>query len=293
MGQPDKAQETCREGLKLLPKQASLWYELGMCQARRKQWDPAALSLKKACEFDPENLTYVNALGFTLGCAGRFDESYACFAKPLGEAKAHYNVARMLHHVKRDDECMEHLRQALMAKPDMQPAQQLWASCRIQQGCQSHPANRYAVVEWDRSNEVISSRSISFGYKRNGQAPTNLVGGTALHNVRSCDTSLRTETDPLPCLKHATRQALLQRDAGGHSGSAFLPTQPKTRLMRQCFLHGVTDSRRSRVLQPLNASLAVSSGKANRASPIERENAAAPFRAADDCIRNYHGPPMP
>lgn len=125
--QPDKAVETYRKGLKSLPKEASLWYELGMCQARRKQWDAALSSLKKATELEPENAGYSNAMGFTLARAGRFDESFAFFHKKLGEARAHYNVACMLHHVNRDEESKDHLRQALMAKPDLQPAQQLLA----------------------------------------------------------------------------------------------------------------------------------------------------------------------
>ncbi len=126
-GDTNKAVETYEQGLKFLPKEAGLWYELGMCQARRKTWDPALNALKKASEFDPENPVYLNALGFSLARAGRFDDSFACFQKSVGEAKAHYNVARALHHVNRDEESKQHLRQALMAKPNLEPAQQLLA----------------------------------------------------------------------------------------------------------------------------------------------------------------------
>jgi tetratricopeptide (TPR) repeat protein len=127
MDQPDRALETYQHGVKVLPKQAKLWYAMGMFQARYQHWDEAVAGMKKATELDPENFMYVNNYGFTLARAGRFDESYRYFAKTIGEAKAHYNVACVLHHVNRDDECRDHLRQALMAKPNLEPAQLLLA----------------------------------------------------------------------------------------------------------------------------------------------------------------------
>jgi len=49
------------------------------------------------------------------------------FRQGTGEAKAHYNVARMLHHVQRDAECKQHLALALKAKADFAPARQYLA----------------------------------------------------------------------------------------------------------------------------------------------------------------------
>jgi tetratricopeptide (TPR) repeat protein len=98
-----------------------------MCQAQCKQWDNACSQLGTASQLDPENKRYLNMLGFCLARAGRFDDSYDCFAREMGEAKAHYNVARMLHHVKRDPEAKKHVELALAANPDYAEARKLLA----------------------------------------------------------------------------------------------------------------------------------------------------------------------
>ncbi|HJT79417.1 MAG TPA: tetratricopeptide repeat protein, partial [Gemmataceae bacterium] len=58
MGQPERAVETFHKGLEKHPKEAGLWYELGMCQGRQEQWEPALESLRKAVALDPENRQY-------------------------------------------------------------------------------------------------------------------------------------------------------------------------------------------------------------------------------------------
>lgn len=123
----DKAVAALNNGLQAVPKSAVLWFELGMCHARHKAWEPALASLRNATELDPDNHFYMNVTGFCLARAGRFDESYQFFAKVQGEAKAHYNVARMLFQVQRDAECKQHLALALKARPDFAPARQFLA----------------------------------------------------------------------------------------------------------------------------------------------------------------------
>lgn len=121
---PERALATYQKGSKELPKSAVLCYEAGMCQAKRKKWDEAIAKLRAAHDLDLENRVYINALGFTLARAGELDDSYAFFEKTLGEARAHYNLARVMRHLDRPDECQEHLRLALEAKPDMEEAKQ-------------------------------------------------------------------------------------------------------------------------------------------------------------------------
>ena len=127
MGEYDRALQTYDKARKLQPKNGELWFKYGMCQARHKDYALACDSLKTATQLEPENKLYLNSLGFCLGRAGRFDESYSCFARETTEAKAHYNVARMLHHVKRDGEAKQHLELALKANPQFQDAGTLLA----------------------------------------------------------------------------------------------------------------------------------------------------------------------
>jgi tetratricopeptide (TPR) repeat protein len=125
LGNQERVVATYQEAMKALPKVASLRFDLGMYYAQRKEWTPAVDNLKTALTMDEENPTYVNTLAFCLARAGRYDESFECFRKSVGEAQAHYNVARMLHHLNEDEACKKHLRLALQAKPDLSPAQQL------------------------------------------------------------------------------------------------------------------------------------------------------------------------
>jgi tetratricopeptide (TPR) repeat protein len=127
MGEFDRAVQTYDKGLKLQPKNAELWFKYGMCQARHKDYLAACDTLKTATQLEPENKRYLNSLGFCLGMAGRYEECYAYFARETGEAKAHYNVARMLHHVNRDDEARKHLALALQANPQYREARTLLA----------------------------------------------------------------------------------------------------------------------------------------------------------------------
>jgi tetratricopeptide (TPR) repeat protein len=127
MEQPDRATETLKKGLEKHPQESSLWYALGMCHSRQHQWDPAIEDLRKAQELDPESRPYAHALGFCLARAGRYDESLACFQKIESPAQASYNLARMLHHLKKDDLCRRYVELALQADPQMEPARQLLA----------------------------------------------------------------------------------------------------------------------------------------------------------------------
>jgi tetratricopeptide (TPR) repeat protein len=125
IGDREKAVATYEKAVRANPKKMELWYELGMCHAQQKEWDAALQNLRKAVELDPENRTCARSLGFCLARAGQINESVVLFAKFDGEAAAHYNVARMLHHMNQDDLSKQHLRLALQLQPDMTAAQQL------------------------------------------------------------------------------------------------------------------------------------------------------------------------
>ena len=118
----DHAFATYEKALRLHPKEPALWYDAGMCYGKHKDRQRAVENLQKANELDPENRQYANALGYALARGGRFDESLACFQKIVGPAQAHYNLARMHHHLKQDDLSKQHLKQALQADPQFRSA---------------------------------------------------------------------------------------------------------------------------------------------------------------------------
>jgi len=121
----DKAQETYHKILQKCPKNASLWLELGVCHCRAKQWELAVRSFQKAGDLDPESRTAIETLGFCQARAGHLQESLQTLSKVMSPAEANYTVARMLHHMKRDDLGRGYLRQALQLNPDLAGARRL------------------------------------------------------------------------------------------------------------------------------------------------------------------------
>jgi tetratricopeptide (TPR) repeat protein len=117
-----RALATYIKGLEKQPKSAPLWQALGMLHARKKEWEPALAALSKAMELDPQNRQYPRTLGLCLARAGRTEESIACLTKVMNQAEAHLLVARMLHHLKRDEESQRYARLALEEKPDFAAA---------------------------------------------------------------------------------------------------------------------------------------------------------------------------
>jgi Tfp pilus assembly protein PilF len=118
---------TYRSALKVAPRDASLWFELGMCYGRQKDWSGGLEGLTKAAELDPENRRYVNTLGYALAWVGRYPDSLQCFGRVMSEAKAHYNLARVLQRQQQTDLARQHLQLALQQDPQDSESQELLA----------------------------------------------------------------------------------------------------------------------------------------------------------------------
>lgn len=142
-----------KDALARLPKEACLWYELGMCHARLREWKPALDNLRTAVELDPANVIYANSLGFCLGRIGRYDESLTVFTKTQGPAKAHYFVARMHQHVCEEAACREHLAKALEIEPNLRVARRLLTEL---DETERQPDRSAVVVSFDGIDDAIS-----------------------------------------------------------------------------------------------------------------------------------------
>lgn len=103
----------------------TLWYELGMCHARAKEWDAAIDSLRKAVELDPDDRQYAKTLGLCLARAGRIEEGLAVLEKKVGKAEAHCTVARMLYQMKQDAASKQHVQIALQLDANLPAAREL------------------------------------------------------------------------------------------------------------------------------------------------------------------------
>jgi tetratricopeptide (TPR) repeat protein len=127
LGNTDRAVQIYTQALQKYPRDAFLWFNLGMCQCRKKDLDAGLASLKKAQGLDPDNRVFVRTLGLALARAGRCQESEACLKQVMSPAEAQYTVARMLHHVGQDEQSRQYCQRALQANPDLAGARQLYA----------------------------------------------------------------------------------------------------------------------------------------------------------------------
>ncbi len=127
-GDYQRAQDTYRSALAKFPKEPRLWHDQGLCHARTKNWSQALDSFQQAVELAPENRHYIHQLGFCLARAGQVEESVACLTRVMRPAQAHYQVARMMEHLKNKELCLKHLRLALEVDPQLEDAQQMLAA---------------------------------------------------------------------------------------------------------------------------------------------------------------------
>lgn len=125
IGDFDRAQETVKKAMARFPKEAAFHYELAQMHNRKKEFPEAVKCLNVALEMDPENRQYITTLGFTLARSGQIDQGFAMLSRSMGVASAHYNIARMLLHINRTQEGMDHLRQAVALNPNLDNARQL------------------------------------------------------------------------------------------------------------------------------------------------------------------------
>ncbi len=124
-GDHEHAISSYQASLKIFPRDPSLWCELGMAHARNKEWQPAITALSKACDLAPQDRQLAHALGNCLARAGAYDQSLECFLRVDSEARAHYNVGRMLLHMKQNELALQHLRFAVQKEPELKEAREL------------------------------------------------------------------------------------------------------------------------------------------------------------------------
>jgi len=103
---------------------------------------------------------------------GRYQDSLNCFVRSYGnEAMAHYQLARMLHHLGQNDQARQCLQAALHRDPKLEPAQVLLAELTGQSfGAAVRPAGFTEGSPPDAGSEPAAAPS-SRELLREGMAP--------------------------------------------------------------------------------------------------------------------------
>jgi tetratricopeptide (TPR) repeat protein len=133
-GDYPRAIDQYQKVLSVVPNDASLWYDAGVCANYGQQWDRAITALKRAVELDGQSRQYANALGVVLARTGRLDESLQAFARVNSEAQAHYNLGCTLRRLGDENRGRQHLEIAVQKDPKLTSAQNLLAEMFRPQG---------------------------------------------------------------------------------------------------------------------------------------------------------------
>ena len=107
-GDFERAFDTFKKAIDKHPKDANLWYDLGLCHARQKNFSESIRCLTRAVELDPQNRDCVKMLGISLAWTGKVDQGLAYLTRVQGPAMAHFNIACMFDQKLQPDMAKQH-----------------------------------------------------------------------------------------------------------------------------------------------------------------------------------------
>ncbi|MFM7151250.1 MAG: tetratricopeptide repeat protein, partial [Gemmataceae bacterium] len=175
---------TLNKALELAPREAGLWYEIGLVQSRRQNYDNSLGSLRKAVELAPDNRMFQTTVGFTLARAGKVDEAIAVLSDVLGEARAYFDLARLMRHMGQADRARE-LAQAAQARDPKLPGLQEFLAGKSSSEQPADPSQPSRVEPVKVVPKLVSPTS---GSGTTGSAPSGLpviIQGTSGESASS------------------------------------------------------------------------------------------------------------
>lgn len=121
-GDHERALDTYKKAMAKNPKEAVLWYDMGVVHHRRRDLAESVRCFQKALELDPDNREYQKKLGFTLAWMGQLDQGFTYLARAQGAAMAHCNIARVLIERDQHQAARQHVVLALRENRDLPDA---------------------------------------------------------------------------------------------------------------------------------------------------------------------------
>lgn len=122
MEKPEDAIRLYQRAAKGHPKDASVFNNMGLCFARAKRLNEAAVAMGRAAELDPRNALYRNNLATLLVDQGRDREAFEQLGAVHDAAATYYNMGYLLNKKGRIADALQQFTLALQADPSMVPA---------------------------------------------------------------------------------------------------------------------------------------------------------------------------
>jgi len=125
---PKEAMAALGEAIRLDPGQPRYWGQLAMLHIAAKKYKDALAAAERGLAIDPENSTCINARAVALRGLGETDAARDAVASALARnpesAISHANMGWNMLHQSKPREALEHFREALRLRPDMEWARQ-------------------------------------------------------------------------------------------------------------------------------------------------------------------------
>ena len=129
-GQPEQAIALYQRARSLAPQNGVVCNDLGLCQARRRDFPQALSALEQAVALDPQNPRYRNNLATVLVEVGRPDDAVTALRPMYPAAMAYHNVGYLLHSRRQFDAAERYFAEAARQDPGLAPAQIMLAQVR-------------------------------------------------------------------------------------------------------------------------------------------------------------------
>ncbi len=140
-GEVDAAEQGFQRVLKIDASFAEAHSGLGKCQAEKKQWAEAAVSMAKASAGLPEDKGIRHQLAIALVHTGDVQAAQLHFSQSVGAAAGHYNTALILKDEGRVQEAEEQLEMALRRDPSLKDAERWLSELRNSHHAQTPAGN--------------------------------------------------------------------------------------------------------------------------------------------------------
>lgn len=127
LDRPEDALRIYQRAQAVDPKQAVVWNDVGLFQARRNQWQPALEALNQAVALQPSSVRYRNNLAAALVQVQRPEDAVRELEKVHPPAVARYNLGCILYQLQQVDAATEYFAQAVRLDPSLTAAQGMLA----------------------------------------------------------------------------------------------------------------------------------------------------------------------